>query len=86
MEVRLTDKGRSAMGWGPDRLTARVSDLRAVVWMTEGMAIQDKGFISLYHAKNPEPEVDPEPETNRPKKENADSRKAKKREKAVTEG
>ena len=80
MEVWLTDKVRSAMGWGPDRLTARVSDDRAYVWMSGGWAVPDKGFMSLYQARNPEPE------TNRPKKENADSRKAKRREKAVTEG
>lgn len=83
MEVRLTDKSRATMGWGPDRIKASVSDKRAFTWMGNGMAVPDKNFMALYAGNNPEPEPEPAPE--KPKKEKAVSRRAEKREKAITE-
>lgn len=56
MEVRLTDKGRDALGWGPDRQIATVSDHRAFAMMGSGLAVKDKNFMAVYAGNNPGPE------------------------------
>jgi len=97
MQVRLTEKGRKALDWSPDRLVANVSDQRAYVMMENGMANPDKGFMALFDGPLPEeakPEVKEEKkpevkvvakkeEVKKPKKEKADSKKFGKRSKAV---
>ena len=87
MQVRLTEKGKKALGFSPDRNIASVSDVRAFVLMTRGMAIKDKGFMMLYDGPVPaeavvEVKKEPKPRPKR-KKEKAVSKKAAKREKAI---
>jgi len=85
MQVRLTEKGKTALGFSPDRNIASVSDVRAFVLMTRGMAIKDKGFMMLYDGPVEavvEVKKEPKPVPKR-KKEKAISKKAAKREKAI---
>ena len=94
MEVRLTDEGRKLLGFGPDRITASVSNPRAFVLMENRCAIEDRGFMALFSRSNPAPAPaalpDPDPVEGPPAndkkpKEKAVSRAASKREKAIKE-
>ncbi len=79
MQVRLTKEGQKALGFSPDRIIANVSDDRAFALMSNGCAVQDKGFMALFDGPLPEPEK-PKPKI---KEEKAVSKPALKREKAV---
>jgi hypothetical protein len=74
MQIRLTQKGRKALNWPADRITANVSDSRAFAMMNSGLANPDKGFMALFDRQKPKP---------KPKKEKAVSKKAVNRKKAV---
>lgn len=87
MQVKLTKKGQTALGFSPDRIIANVSDNRAFAMMSNGMAIPDKGFMALFDGEISEPEkhqkrID-EIMKSEPKKEKAISKKAKNRKKAI---
>lgn len=90
MQVRLTEKGKKALGFSPDRITASVSDVRAFAMMSRGMAIQDKGFMALYDGpiqKTPMERIVKVEKTlkpkSKPKRKKATSKKAEVREKAI---
>ena len=98
MQIRLTKEGQQALGFSPDRIIASVSDNRAFVMMSNGMAISDKGFMALFDGEVPaldEVEKSKPKLTNaekqqkrideimKPKKEKAVSKKAANRKKAV---
>jgi len=89
MLVKLTNKGRDLLNWGPDRLFASVSNKRAFTFMEGGYANQDNGFMSMYLRNNPpvqkETPAKRKPTPRKKKREKTTSRRARKREKAVME-
>lgn len=94
MKVNLTDKGLKILGLKPNRRIVNVPTDRAYALMDANCAARDDGFMVLYRKSNPAPpsvekkaaakEKDKKKPGPKPKtKENATSKKAAAKEKAV---
>ena len=86
MLVNLTDSGLKLLGeLGRDRRIQKVSDDRAYALMSGEYAAPDTPWMALYLKKHPGARAKADGKKEKKTKETAESRKAKSREKAITE-